>query len=199
MGIRLFLQPWWIRTLYSALWCLASAFAAVALIRYQDSINPNPFSLPVLGIVLIALACVCLAGLLAAVGGQRRNRYHQALQATSTPVERSQAIAAVWRGPVPDNPRVRDVAGQLAWLQLSAYRKNRKAIRIIYPLVVLIQLWAAVTEWSEHEYHRAIVSAIFAGMFLALFAWSELALRRLTARVALLTPALLSRQSESVD
>jgi hypothetical protein len=195
MWIRVLLQSWWVRTVYLALWCVAGAFGMIALFRYQDGISPDPFSLPVPGIVIIAVACVGLAGLLAAVFEQQRNRYHQVLQATTTPAERSQAIAAVWRGPVPDNPRVRDAAGQLAWLQLSGYRKNRKASWIIYPLVVVTWLLGGLDEWSEHDYRRAIVSAVFAGLFLVLFAWLVLARRRLEARVGLLAPVLISRQN----
>jgi hypothetical protein len=186
MGIRLLLQPWWVRALYMGLWCVASALATVALIRYQHGGNPNPLDLPVPGFVIIMVACLGLAGLLAAVGAQQRERYRQALQATSTPAERSQAITAVRRGPIPDNPRVRDAARQLAWLQLSAYRKNQKTSWIVYPLVVVVWLFGAVTEWFERDFHQAISSLIFAGMFLVLLAWVVLRRRRLTARIALL-------------
>lgn len=190
MWVRVLLQPWWVRTTYLALCSVATGLAAIALFRYQDSINPNPLSLPVPGIAIIALACVSLAGLVAAVSEQRCIRYRQALQATGTPPERSQAITAVWRGPVPVNPRVRDAAGQLAWLQLSRYRKNRLAYSIVFPLLALMHLLSAVDSWFDHASHRAVVSAIFAVGLLSTFAWVWFARRRLRARVALLAPTL---------
>jgi hypothetical protein len=186
-------SPRWMRTVYLALWSLAIGFAAIALVRFQQSSDPNPFSLPVPAIATIAMACVGLAGLLATLGEQRRNRYRQALQATSTPAESSQAIAAIWRGPVPDNPRVRHAAGQLAWMQLSAYRKNRLVYWLSYPLLLLIWLWSAVDNWVEHEADRAIVSTIFAAGLLVMSTWLWLARRRLEARVTLLAPTLISR------
>jgi hypothetical protein len=187
-------RPRWARTVYLALLFVPTGFTAIALIRYRQSIDPNPFNLPVPTIAIIAVTCMGLARLLAAVGEQRRNRYHQALQATSTPAESSQAITAIWRGPVPDNPRVRHAAGQLAWLQLSAYRKNRLAYWLSYPLLVLIWLWSAVDNWVDHESDRAIVSAMLAGGVLIMFGWLWLARRRLEARVALLAPTLISHR-----
>jgi hypothetical protein len=184
----------WVRAIYLALWALATAFAVITVIRYQQSIDPNPLSLPVPAIATIAVACVGLAGLLAAVREQRRNRYRQALQATSTPAESSQAITAIWRGPVPENPRVRHAAGQLAWLQLSAYRNNRLVYWLSYPLLVLIWLWSAVDSWVDHESDRAIVAAILAGGLLVMFAWLWLVRRHLEARVALLTPTLITHK-----
>jgi hypothetical protein len=187
-------SPRCLRTVCLVLLFVPTSFAAIALIRYRQNMDPNPFSLPVPTIAIIALSCVGLASLLAAVGEQRRNRFRQALHATSTPLESSQAITAIWRGPVPDNPRVRDAAGQLAWLQLSAYRKNRLAHWLSYPLLVLIWLWSAVDNWVDHESDRAIVSAILAGGLLIMSGWLWLARRRLEARVALLAPTLISRQ-----
>lgn len=183
-----------VRTIYLALWALATAFTAITVIRYQQSVDPNPLALPLTAIATIAVACVGLAGLLAAVREQQRNRYRQALHDMSTPAESSQAITAIWRGPVPDNPRVCHAAGQLAWLQLSAYRKNRLVYWLSYPLLLLIWLWSAVDNWVDHESDRAIVSAILAGGLLVIFAWLQLAQRRLAARVALLAPTLISRQ-----
>jgi hypothetical protein len=182
----------WVRTVHVALGSLATSFAVIALIRYQQSMDPNPLSLPVPAIAFIAMACAGLAAVLAAVGEQRRNRNRLALQTTSTPAESSQAISAMWRGPVPDNPRVRYAAGQLAWLQLSTYRKNRLAYWVSYPLLVLIWLWSAIDNWVDHESDRAIVSAILAGGFLVMSAWLWLARRRLKARIALLAPTLIS-------
>jgi hypothetical protein len=187
MGIRLLLQPWWVRTAYVTLWMIVGAFGMVALEGYQHG-NASPISVSVPGIVVIVVGCVCVAGLIAAVLGQQRARYLQALQSTSTPAERSQAIAAVRRGPVPGNPRVRDAAVQLVRLQLLAYNKNRKTSRIIYPLVVLLQLPAVFFAWSEHDYRRALTSAAFVAFFVALLAWLVLARRRLAARHALLAP-----------
>jgi hypothetical protein len=184
----------WVRTVYLALWTFATAFAVIALIRYQQGIDPNPLSLPVPAIATIGVACVGLTGLFAALGEHRRNRYRQALQATSTAAESSEAVTAVWHGPVPDDPRVRDAAGQLARLKLSAYRKNRLAYWLSYPLLVLIWLWSAVDNWVDHEPDRAITSAILAGGLLVMSAWLWIARRRLEARVALLAPTLINRR-----
>jgi hypothetical protein len=183
-----------VRTVYLALWSLAIGFAAITLIRYQQSIDPNPLGLPVPAIAVVGVTCVGLAGLVAAVGEQRRDRDRQAQQATSTPAESSQAITAIWRGPIPDDPRVRHAAGQLAWQQLSAYHKNRLAYWLSYPLLVLIWLWSAADNWTKHASDRAIVSAVFAVGLVATSGCLWLARRRLEARVTLLTPTLINRQ-----
>jgi hypothetical protein len=80
-------SPRRVRTIRWTLWFLSTGFAAIALIRYWQSINLNPLSLPVPVIAIIAVTCVVLAVLLATVGEQRRNRHRQALQATATPGE----------------------------------------------------------------------------------------------------------------
>jgi uncharacterized membrane protein len=77
-------SPRRLRVIHLALWLLAAGFAAIALIRYWQSIDPNPLSLPAPVIAIIAVTCVVLAGLLATVGEQRRNRHRQTLQATAT-------------------------------------------------------------------------------------------------------------------
>jgi hypothetical protein len=48
--------------------------------------------------------------------------------------------AASGRGSAPDNSPVRRAAGQLAWLQLPAYGKNRLAHWLSYPLLMVIWL-----------------------------------------------------------
>src|SRR5262249_47789847 len=44
----------WVRTIYLALWALATAFTAITLIQYQQRIDPNPLNLPQLAIATIA-------------------------------------------------------------------------------------------------------------------------------------------------
>ncbi|MBO0883363.1 MAG: hypothetical protein J2P17_24115 [Mycobacterium sp.] len=77
-------SPKRVHMIHLALWFLPTGFAATALIRYWRSIDPNPLSLPVPVIAIIAVTCVVLAGLLATVREQRRNRHRQPPQATAT-------------------------------------------------------------------------------------------------------------------
>jgi hypothetical protein len=74
-----------VRMIHLAPWFLATG--AIALIWYRHSIDSNSLSLPVPVIAIITVTCVVLAGLVATVGEQRRNRHRQALQATATPDE----------------------------------------------------------------------------------------------------------------
>lgn len=78
-------SPRRVRMIHLALWFLPTSFAAISLIRYGQSIDPNPLSLPVPVIAIIAVTCVVLAGLLTTVGEQRRNRQCQTPQAMATP------------------------------------------------------------------------------------------------------------------
>ncbi|WP_375488943.1 hypothetical protein [uncultured Mycobacterium sp.] len=187
MWIRMLLRPWWVRWLYHAVWALATGFAAVALIQYQSGTMPNPFRLPLPGIAIIAIGCLGVAGLFAAVTGQYRNKYLEALRATVTPAERSQAITAAWRGPVPDNPRVREAAGRLAWLRYSAYRKNRWMFRVLYPVMTLY--WLALCAWqAAHQDRGAVINAILGSLFVYSYVQVWLTQRRIRARIDLLTP-----------
>lgn len=63
-------------------------------------------------------------------------------------------------------------------------RKNRLVSRVIYPSLVLTWLGGALTSWVDQQAHRAIVSAIFTGVFLVLWAWPWFVKRHLQRRAA---------------
>jgi hypothetical protein len=193
MGIRILLHPWWARTVTFALW-VVFLFAMVPFFRYQIGIGPNPLSVSTTLITITAVACIGVAGLLTALAEKQRNLYRDALNGLATAEEKSQAITALWRGPTPDNPRVREAAGRLAWLRLKPFRKNRRTYRVWYPLLAV--LWVALFAVSFITGSRQmLIQGIVAALFVWQSVWALLSWRRLEARLSLLDPSLLNAEA----
>ncbi len=156
MWIRLLLQPLWIRTVFwigsILLWVLALA----AYLRWASGRNANPFTLSVPVIALIAAGCGGVGVLCAVLETSRRNRYLRALDGTVTAAERSQAISAAFRGPVPDDPRLQAAASRVAGLQLAAYRKNPQTYRIVYPLLSVVWVVGSACAIRHREWRSTV-------------------------------------------
>ena len=189
MWIRLLLQPLWIRTVFWIGWILFWVLALAAYTRWDHGGDANPFTLPMLAIVLIAAGCVGVGALCAVLETSRRNRYLRALDGTVTAVERSQAISAAMRGPMPDNPRVQVAARRVADLQLTAYRKNPQTYRIIYPLLSVV--WVVLFGLSVRDPAPQVVfNGVQAAFWISVTIWIRLSWRRLEHRVELLRSAV---------
>jgi Flp pilus assembly protein TadB len=184
MWIRLLMQPWWVRTIAATAILSACVFVGAAILWFRG----DGLDLPVVGTLLIVLGCLVVGGLAGAVVGHHRDLYMAALEVTSTPAERSEAIGSVWRGPIPENPRAREAAGRLTWIHLALHDKNRSAILVLYPLLAALWLFLAVTAGVHHEPGRALWNAIVAGVWVYALVWTLLTERRLRNRVAKINP-----------
>ena len=184
MGIRLLLQPWWLRTVYCAALVLVSVCASLAVLRWQGG---GTIGVPLLGWLLIMVGVVVVSGLISAAMSQGRDRYMQALSATRTPEERSQAITAVWRGPAPTDPDVRRAAELLARVQLDLNDKKRRTLIWAYLLVALAQVAQIALAVADDQSREALVPAIIIAVLVLGGLWAWISRRRLQGRIAVLT------------
>jgi uncharacterized membrane protein len=137
------LAPWWVRMAYTFVVVAALALGGVWFARLEGATT----SLPWQGVALILLVCLAIAALLVALSNQTRPRYVEALEPVTTAAERTEAIRAARRGPIPENPRVRDAARRLAVLYSAPPGRNRRltivgyvAMAIVFPLNVVTAL-----------------------------------------------------------
>ncbi len=179
--MRLLLQPWWFRT-------VCATVLVVVAICIGMVIEGHRFDVPALGVVLIVVASVIVGGVFAVAMGLDRERYLDALSVTTSNTERSEAIAAVWRGPVPDNTRVKEAAGRLASILLSRYISGRSRLFVLYPLLSALWVVLAVSEAMTHHPGRALYNALLAALFVFAMVWSWRSHRRLQNRVDSLFP-----------
>lgn len=142
MPIRVLLAPWWLRMAYTSAVVILVVFVGVWFARLQ---GPD-IGLPVLGIALIVIGCLVVAALLTAAAGQMRQKYVEALDPV-TPAERNQAIHASLKGPIPEDPRVRQAAANVARVSLSLLQRNRVmeivgygVMAVVFPANVVIAL-----------------------------------------------------------
>jgi hypothetical protein len=115
--------------------------------------------------------------------GRQRDLYLDALAVTSTSAERSEAIGSVWRGPIPENPRVREAARRIAEIQLDLHNKNRSMVLIVYPLLAVFSLFLTVTALVDHELGRALWNAAIAGLWAYAAVWTLVTERRVRNRI----------------
>jgi hypothetical protein len=172
------LLPWWLRTMVVAALVGGGVFVGVAYARYESDGAPVPAA----GIALMALGSLALAALIAAALGQGRDSYLEALSATSTPEERSQAIRAAWRGPIPELERVRQAAARLVTGRLDGVRKNWAAFNLIYPAMAVFWLWMAARDFAGHR-RDGLLHATVALPLLWSTGWSWVSRRRLQSRL----------------
>jgi Flp pilus assembly protein TadB len=178
MWIRLLLTPWWVRTLIATVILSACMFAGSAIAWSDDGVG-----LPVGGVVLIALGCLAVGALIGTALGRQRDLYRDALAVTSSSAERSEAINAVWRGPIPVNLRVREAALRLAQIQLDLHSKNRSMVLVVYPLLAVFSLFLTVTALVEHQLGRALWNAAIAALWAYASVWTLLMEKRISNRV----------------
>jgi hypothetical protein len=167
--------------LVAAVLMVSVACGVLALLRWQGS----DVRVPPLGVALIALCCLGLAVLFAALMGQSRRPYLDALEHLRTPGERSRAIGAMWRGPVPSEPAVRRAAGLLARAHLGALRKNRHVYLWAYPLLTLSFVAQIVVAVADDEPRTALLPAVVVIMLVGSSAWTWWFCRRLDSRIRL--------------
>lgn len=160
------------------------AFAGLAVQRVRG----HGFDIPPLGVVLIAAGCLVVAALIAIAWGQERDRYLDALSVTTSKTERMQAIAAVRRGPAPDNPRVREAAARMAQIQLGAIRGTRIFV-VTFSILVAIWVFQAVLAALDNRPGEALLDAGFAALFAFALVSAPWTRRRLQARVETLRSA----------
>ncbi|PEG37749.1 hypothetical protein CQY20_14885 [Mycolicibacterium agri] len=172
------LLPWWARTVCATGLTWLVAFAGLAVQHARG----HGFGIPPLGFVLIGAGCLIVAALIAIAWGQDRDRYLDALSVTTSKTERMQAIAAVRRGPVPENPRVREAAARMAQIQLGAIRGTRIAT-VTFSLLVAIWLFQGVLAALDHRPGEALLNAGIAALFAFALVSAPWTRRRLQARV----------------
>jgi hypothetical protein len=176
------LAPWWLRMAVTFAFVVVCMAAGVVVARLEDD---GPAHLPVLGVVLMVLVSLMLAALIVALMARTGDQYREALGAL-TPGERNEAIRAAWRGPVPDDLRVREAAGRLARLQGSAYSKNRALTLVGYAVMALVFPLNIILAVGEHNSAKALLFSILGVIFVCGAARSWVSQRRLCARVDLL-------------
>jgi hypothetical protein len=167
--------------------CMA---AGVVAARIDEA---EPAHLPVLGVVMIVLASLVLAALIVALMGRTGDQYRDAVGPLDTPDERNAAIRAAWRGPVPDDPRVREAAGRLARLQCSMYSKNRGLTFVGYAVMAVVFPANVILAVGEHNSAKALLFSILGLMVVCGAMRSWWLQRRLCTRVDLLTGAQTQR------
>ena len=132
MWIRFVLKPWWARALIAvfgfgivraASWCLRGLPV--------DSHGRSSFTIagPVAAVVILGL-------LLAAVTIRAHAAYTEALSGLD-PSQRSAAVGASLRGPVPADPHVRDAAIRVTERVASSAHAWRRRYLILLALVIL--------------------------------------------------------------
>jgi hypothetical protein len=181
VSIRFLLLPWWLHTVVLTVFIWAGAVVAV---RYMGQ-ESGEAHVPALDVALIGLGAVALAALMATVLRQTRDRYFARLSALSTPEQRSQALRAAWRGPVPENAGVRQAAERLVADRLDNLRRSWLLVNLCYPAFAVFWLWMATYDSAHHLGQRLLHGAL-ALMFLWSTAWSWVWRRRLRTRLALL-------------
>lgn len=185
MWIRVILAPWWVRALIATAIVGACVFASIVLLWSGD----GGFGLPIGGVLLIVLGCLIVGALLGFAMGQQSHLYAEALTVTSTPAERSEAIDAVWRGPIPENSRAREAARRIAQIQMALHDKNRRMIHIVYPLLAVLWVFLTVLAVVNDEPGRALWNAGLAALWTYATVWTLTAERRMQNRVEKLRAA----------
>lgn len=178
--IRILLAPWWVRMFYTSVIVAVCVFAGLAVARSEN----RDMRLPALGIALIVIACLVVASLLTAAAGQSRDKYVEALGPVLTPDERNDAIRAAWRGPIPDNPRVRDAAGRLALLYSSALQRRRGLEITGYVLMAIVFPLNVATALADDKPVRAVLFAILGALVVGGAVWQRSQMRRARDRAS---------------
>lgn len=133
------------------------------------------------GLTAAALTGVCtglLFGLMVTLASRPVRREHRRVLDQTSLAEWKIVRRAAWSGPIPDDPRLREHARNLAALQLARSRRWRIPTTVVFGLNFVLQLVNAVLghQWS-------ILSA--AGSLVILVA-QYYTLHRLARRVAML-------------
>jgi len=178
MGIRLILQPAWLRFL---VWALILAVAWGAIFSFQSRAEIES---TILSAIFFGAA---FAGYLTAATQSTHRRALQALSGLSQ-AERSQAIDAVAHGAVPADPEVRASATRLG----RAFLRNKSADQLKrtqlwtwlnFGILIGASVAAAVVNFAnERVFYLAV--AVLAVIVLP---FSSLSMRRIQRNVALLT------------
>jgi hypothetical protein len=160
MWIRFVLKPWWARALIAAFGCGIVRTASWCLRGLLlDSHGRSSFA-----IAGSVAAVVILGLLLAAVTIRSHAAYTEALAGLDSS-QRSAAVGASLRGPVPADPRVRDAAIRVAERVASSAHAWRRRYLILLALVVLgVGLRLAMDGWPiRWDQDDWILGALFIG------------------------------------
>jgi hypothetical protein len=132
MWIRFVLKPWWARALIAAFGC-GVVRTASWYVRGLLMVSHGRSSFTIAG----SVAAVMILGLLLAAATVRAHAAYTKALAGLDSSQRSAAVGASLRGPVPADPRVRDAAIRIDERVVSSAHKWQKIYLILLALVVL--------------------------------------------------------------
>jgi hypothetical protein len=132
MWIRFVLKPWWTRALIAAFGC-GVVRTASWYVRGLLMVSHGRSSFTIAG----SVAAVMILGLLLAAATVRAHAAYTKALAGLDSSQRSAAVGASLRGPVPADPRVRDAAIRIDERVVSSAHKWQKIYLILLALVVL--------------------------------------------------------------
>ncbi|MEZ0364894.1 hypothetical protein ACAG26_14485 [Mycobacterium sp. pUA109] len=177
MSIRVSLWPWWARFVILACLCAAG----LSLLAAFGSVGGS-WSQAAPGIALVSLA----VGAVGTAASQRGHRaYTDAVDGLSA-ADRSAALTALLRGPLPTAPAVRAATTRVGKVYLDAAERSWSMIVVTAPILILLFAVVAVAEVQAGEPTAAAPYGVLALLIAAGTAWSWYMPRQVRRRLDLL-------------
>ena len=194
MLIRMMLKPWWARVVAWA--CVLAA--VIAVIECGSWLAGQPVQNPWRTIATISALAVPFAVVMAAATDPVHRAYTKALEGLPSR-DGSAAIVAIWRGPIPTDPRVRDAAIRVGEIRIDEARRFNRFLRRFarfatagFGLIVgwgAIELLLGATGIAEPFRRGDLNLLVPAAVFFVWGLWTLYAPRRIERRIEVLRRA----------
>ncbi|MGO9506971.1 MAG: hypothetical protein ACLPXZ_06350 [Mycobacterium sp.] len=162
MWTRILLKPWWVRAQVSA-----GVFAVVVAAGWcARGLPPDPHESWLFTLAKHTASIVIFGLLAAAFTSNLHNVFTNAL-AGLDPAQRSAAVDASLRGPVPEDARVRDAAIRVAGCRIYSARSWRVMLVLIIVVAAVPLAAGAWPSWDPQDwiYAAAILGATAAAWY----------------------------------
>ena len=174
VSIRISLLAWWARAAVYACWTLLAVAVTAIILWPNRDLESSP------GRVVAVGSESLITGALLATTTRRLHDAYTATLSRIPPTDRSAAITAIWRGPIPIDPAARDTAAQVGEIYLGALPSSEA-----FCTAVVVGVGAVPAQGTHAS--LAALGSYLAVCAVAGVLWVLYAMRRVGRRVSMLT------------